>query len=730
MAQLLEKTQSSYFPAFKELFKETVSALEEAQDIDCHLKPMAGHFESLETTEFDECQSLFDPMFHVICLVWANSKYYSRPARIIVLLQEINNLVIKRASEFLEPLDLFKGEPEESVEKIKQTYTAIESYTKSYEKHKLKLKDYFKNQSVKEWEFSPKLVFARWDKFTEKLNKIRDLFRIAMDFLRLEKVEIGGVKGKALSTRVVKIFEEFKDEFEKFSNKKYDPLDPKCDEFDQDYAEFEKFILDLDRRLSAIIGHAFDDCTTLASIFKLMTILGNILDRKTIRKDFEPRFAQIVNMLEQEMDNTKQIYDQGLNEKKLNENQTNDGGMQVHRNMPDVSGSLKWCHEMRERITRPMEQFNKLIDHPCKNSEQMERVNKKYKELLSLLDAFGQDVYKTWCGHVGKLSNNNLEKNLIIRDAKTKSIRTNFDPQLIAVLKEVKYLGILKTENIPQEALNIHKQNDEYRKYITSLDYTVDSYNKIIKTVSVEERPLIENELQKIDADLEKGEKTLKWNSPSISDYITDIRNKVSDLEQRLQKSKQNLEKIQTLMHTWNNISLFKRFEAKSTLLQLDDRQTRLDNRYKEIKETGQKIHDLVKENQQLLKVDNKETDTWKAYTVYVDRMLVDGFHKIIQCSLNYLLKETDHIKSSPDPLFEAQLQLKPSEMVFVPSMNYGGDSDGFYELIEGLVGNIYTQASLIPRIASHIGQEHYQVKTKEEEEEKHFYYSFSNSKS
>lgn len=50
-----------------------------------------------------------------------------------------------------------------------------------------------------------------------------------MDLLRLEKVEIGGVKGKALSTRAMKIFEEFKDEFEKFSNKKYDPLDPKSE---------------------------------------------------------------------------------------------------------------------------------------------------------------------------------------------------------------------------------------------------------------------------------------------------------------------------------------------------------------------------------------------------------------------------------------------------------------------------------------------------------------------
>lgn len=55
------------------------------------------------------------------------------------------------------------------------------------------------------------------------------MFQTAIDFHRLEKVEIGGVKGKALSARVVKIFEEFKEEFDKFNNKKYDPLDPKCD---------------------------------------------------------------------------------------------------------------------------------------------------------------------------------------------------------------------------------------------------------------------------------------------------------------------------------------------------------------------------------------------------------------------------------------------------------------------------------------------------------------------
>jgi dynein heavy chain, axonemal len=183
----------------------------------------------------------------------------------------------------------------------------------------------------------------------------------------------------------------------------------------------------------------------------------------------------------------------------------------------------------------------------------------------------------------------------------------------------------------------------------------------------------------------------------------------VSDLETRLQKSKLNIEKIQSLMSTWKDVPLFKRYEAKSTLLQLDDRQTRLDNRNKEIKETGVKIHDLVRENQTLLKVESDQSEMWKNYTVYIDKMVLDGFNKIIQCSLAYFLKETDFVKSNPDPFMEAQLQLNPPEILFSPSMSFG-DSKGFFELIEGLTANIYHQGSLIKRVAKQSDQENYQA--------------------
>lgn len=109
-----------------------------------------------------------------------------------------------------------------------------------------------------------------------------------------------------------------------------------------------------------------------------------------------------------------------------------------------------------------------------------------------------------------------------------------------------------------------------------------------------------------------------------------------------------------------------------------------------------------------MFKIEDDTTEMWKNYTVYMDKLVVEGFHKIVQTSLAYFLKETDH-KANPDPLFEAQLKLDPPEILFSPSL-FASDPDGFYELIEGLVGNIYRQASLIPRIASHIGKDSYQV--------------------
>ena len=48
MAELLEKTDSSYFPAFQDLFKDVVHGLTVDQDINLYSKPLMTHFEDFE----------------------------------------------------------------------------------------------------------------------------------------------------------------------------------------------------------------------------------------------------------------------------------------------------------------------------------------------------------------------------------------------------------------------------------------------------------------------------------------------------------------------------------------------------------------------------------------------------------------------------------------------------------------------------------------------------------
>jgi dynein heavy chain len=55
---------------------------------------------------------------------------------------------------------------------------------------------------------------------------VQELMETALEFMKLEKIEIGGIKGKVLSQQVVQIFDEFNEEYKVFTERTYDSLDP------------------------------------------------------------------------------------------------------------------------------------------------------------------------------------------------------------------------------------------------------------------------------------------------------------------------------------------------------------------------------------------------------------------------------------------------------------------------------------------------------------------------
>ena len=102
---------------------------------------------------------------------------------------------------------------------------------------------------------------------------------------------------------------------------------------------------------------AFDDCSGLEAVFKLVDIFGSLLERPLIKEDFDPNYPLMVSMMDDELNQAKQIYDKHMAVKEET------GKMPIHKNMAKVSGSLKFAQELRERISTPMNRF-KMTEHP------------------------------------------------------------------------------------------------------------------------------------------------------------------------------------------------------------------------------------------------------------------------------------------------------------------------------------------------------------------------------
>ncbi|KFW03432.1 Dynein heavy chain 9, axonemal, partial [Fulmarus glacialis] len=701
MMEVLERVESSYVPAFKSMLMDVEAALTEAQDIYLHLTPLKRHLEDIERVEFSEVKPLLVPLLHVVCLIWVTSKHYNVPGRIVVLLQEICNLLIQQALVYLSPEDLLKGEMEESLGKVQMVLGILNAFKGAFEERREKLHTYYEpGQEVREWDFHATMVFARLDSFLKRLEMVEDLLATALDLMKLEKIEFSGIKGKALGQQVLDMYEEFQEAYKVFAERTYDCLELTNMEFEQDAFGFQQKVEDIDRRLGTVFILAFDDASDLEHAFKLLDMFGSLLERPVIAADAADKYSVLISMFNSALDHARLIYSRHIQEElKL-------GSPTVHKNMPPVAGALGWARELRARIQVPFGHF-RHITHLCLDSAEGRRVIEKYEEMIRLLDRYQEKLYVDWSQTVSEKSQYNLTQPLIRQDPETKLITVNFDPQLVSVLREVSYLSGSQMGAIPPTAAEIYSSKESYRQMVANLELMANRYNKVLKTVLEVEYPLIQGQLRDIDLKLKEAEETLNWNMEGVWDHISMVMDGVHDLEQRIQKAKNNVEEIQATVQSWVS-PIFERKDGKrESLLNLEDCQDRLERRYSLVRESGQRIHSLVKENQSLLLAD-PASDIWKAYVDYVDEIVLDGFFTAIECSLKYLLENTDP-KTGLAPLFEVQLDLVIPDLIFRPSMD-PGTNDGFYDMVESLLNDIYRISSLVPRLAEHSGFPHYQA--------------------
>ena len=112
------------------------------------------------------------------------------------------------------------------------------------------------------------------------------------------------------------------------------------------------------------------------------------------------------------------------------------GKATVDRNMPAMSGQLRWATELKGKMSFSVKSFKEL-NHPICYREGAKLVFKKYKETMGQLTSYEDDVFQLWNLGISKKMIQSLNRSLIIRNTDKGTLKVNFARELTSLLREV-----------------------------------------------------------------------------------------------------------------------------------------------------------------------------------------------------------------------------------------------------------------------------------------------------
>lgn len=152
------------------------------------LKLFQNIFKQLEESEFAEFPGYFKPLFHLIALCWSHSQQFRKPTRFILLLNEISNQVVIQVilyartpcssliqiKQFLDPTELLKGDPQETIHKVETALEVIQQFKGQFKQHRKNLPTYFERENCPPipWNFTSKSAFGHILQTNTRLNVV------------------------------------------------------------------------------------------------------------------------------------------------------------------------------------------------------------------------------------------------------------------------------------------------------------------------------------------------------------------------------------------------------------------------------------------------------------------------------------------------------------------------------------------------------------------------------
>ncbi|KAH8326498.1 hypothetical protein KR067_009278 [Drosophila pandora] len=696
LSQILERIESVYHRPYANAFRQLVAAWLEAQDVSLWLQPLLRQTSAFNSVQFSNGHDLVTPLVHVLHLVWSNATYYRSTQRMSVLLRCICNMMVHRASEDLEFPLLFQGDADEGLIKINRTIEVLElfkqrilDYKERYAGHQVLLPALPGGAAAAAaspppddlpqlWRFCHEDVFGQTlDGFSAQLLELRQVFEAAVQFQQLEKLEVGGLRGKLLTDRVREIFAEFKVLFEQWSNVDIDLTATQASKwrcFRREQALFFGRMQLLEQKLATVLLQAFEQCHSWTHLLRLTLMFGGLLYRSAVQPELAPVLPHILKIYDLELEQLETSVTEVL----LGYEIRGLVALPTAHNFPPIAGAMTWLEQHISRCDElGAKELNHLIEQLLREKSELQTMPLKWDSLLSRrnilttkLSNLQMKIWTNWLEGIEKQIVQGLDESVLSQPEDKSQLHLNFSLVLFTLLKETKYLLALQATGnlsgdlfqLPEPLLELYAQRDAYWERRIRLIKIGEFYNGIRSgECAAAELQLIRNELAAIDEQVGVACQTLTWREYDDL-LVAGIFQRSRDLFARLEQSHGNLDAILVSMRRWSREPLHQRSLYGRNLLDLRHQQDRVRLRLLQCDETKMLLNRLLIANfclffnyeshefqlysrdlsvQEFVREFPKEQRRqYNKYLASVDELICREVRQAMRISLEYLYKE------------------------------------------------------------------------------------------
>ena len=414
----------------------------------------------------------------------------------------------------------------------------------------------------------------------------------------------------------------------------------------------------MERRLASVLNQGYEDCATVVAAFKLIDAFEGLLERDSLQPDLLKKQSELVAAYAIDLRQVNKLF-LSQRSKSAEGFYLEREGPPLYMNMPPVAGALFWVRGLLDRVSMPMNKLRGGMSRVL-DAEESRDVVKLHDSLVRLLKEYEEAAYKEWEGGVEATSAAKLKQPILVRNEETSLLSVNFDPDLVRLLREVRYFSYLSEREVPPAAADLYKQSETFRVLIGNLQLITGKYNQMLTTLMEVEKPLLDRELKSMDLLLRRGLDELTWKSNEVTLFVRQALNEVSAAHNKLCVLKDNLRQVHEVIDKWLQAPLMKR-KATATYAPSDFQEQHkpyLSTRYSEVVDGGKTIHRLLLASNQELKM-SKGAPAWKAYVEFVMEIVVSGLASLVGISLKFLAEQIDgeHVaKNEMLPMLELQV--------------------------------------------------------------------------